>query len=258
MSLFSKLIEEREEKNTKSTLGIMTGIVKENWDDKYPGMIKVEFILSDTEKKVTDWIRVMTPYGGNNFGTYFFPEIDTEVIVAFIMGDIDNPVVLGCVWNNKDSLPEETADDKNTIKSIQTKAGSSIKFSDKENEEMIELQTVGKLKVSLMDKEGQILLEDENAENTILLDAKNGSITLKAAKTISLEAGSETFVLNGQGQKTEMNSNNLTIEGKQAVNLKTSSSLKAEGTMIELKAQSNLKAEASAILELKGAMAKIN
>ena len=84
-------------------------------------MIKVEYMMGEKDKKTSDWVRVMSGYCGNGFGNYWLPEIGTEVLVGFIHGNMNMPVVLGCLWNGKDKLPEGTADEKNETKTVMTK-----------------------------------------------------------------------------------------------------------------------------------------
>ncbi|AHY59614.1 type IV secretion protein Rhs [Stenotrophomonas rhizophila] len=47
------------------------------------------------------WVRVMTPWGGDNWGGVFLPRRGQEVLVAFFEGDIDSPVVVGAVYNGR-------------------------------------------------------------------------------------------------------------------------------------------------------------
>ncbi|MDB5800630.1 MAG: hypothetical protein JWL63_1569, partial [Rhodocyclales bacterium] len=47
------------------------------------------------------WVRVMTPWAGNNWGSSFTPRVGQEVLVEFMEGDIDRPVVIGAVYNGE-------------------------------------------------------------------------------------------------------------------------------------------------------------
>lgn len=47
------------------------------------------------------WVRVATPVAGPNFGTNFIPRVGQEVLVAFLEGDIDRPVVIGAAYNGR-------------------------------------------------------------------------------------------------------------------------------------------------------------
>src|SRR5699024_10854972 len=47
------------------------------------------------------WVRVATPMAGPNWGTNFVPRVGQEVIVSFIEGDIDRPIVTGTLYNGQ-------------------------------------------------------------------------------------------------------------------------------------------------------------
>ena len=53
--------------------GIITGLVKENWDEDHPGMVRVEYFLGEVGKNLTGWVPVAVPYAGNQYGYYARP-----------------------------------------------------------------------------------------------------------------------------------------------------------------------------------------
>lgn len=80
---------------------------EEIYVDKY-GRIKVQFYWDREGKKdVTScaWLRVVTPLAGAQWGSYAFPRIGQEVLVAFQHGDPDEPVVLGALYNAENMPP---------------------------------------------------------------------------------------------------------------------------------------------------------
>jgi type VI secretion system secreted protein VgrG len=75
--------------------------------DKY-GRIKVQFYWDREGKKDPSscaWLRVATPLAGSTWGTYAFPRIGQEVLVAFQHGDPDEPVVIGALYNAENMPP---------------------------------------------------------------------------------------------------------------------------------------------------------
>ena len=250
--------QESSQRQNEFSTSILTGVVKNNWDKEYPGQVQVELLMGEKGKTTLQWVRVMQPYCGNGYGEFFLPEIDTEVVIGFVGGDISMPVVLGCLWNKNDKIPEGKANDKNSVKSIRTKGGHEILFDETKDKEKIEIKTKGALDICMLDKEKQIVIADSNKKNMITMDADKGIITIQAEKKIVLKAGNEDMlVLDGSGKKVQMNANTVQIEGKQTLKLKGQTS-NLEGSMISVKAQSTLKAESSAALQLKGAICKIN
>lgn len=84
----------------------------------------------------------MQTWAGNKWGTMFIPRIGMEVIVDFLEGDPDQPIITGCVYN-PDTMPPYTLPDektKSTIKSNSSKGGggfNEFRFEDKKGSEQI-------------------------------------------------------------------------------------------------------------------------
>ena len=129
--------------------GAQTAIVvgpkgEEIWTDKY-GRVKVQFHW-DREGKRNEqsscWIRVAQTWAGKRWGTMFMPRIGQEVIVDFLEGDPDQPIITGRVYN-ADAMPpyelprEQT---KSTIKSNSSKGGggfNELRFEDAKDKEQV-------------------------------------------------------------------------------------------------------------------------
>jgi uncharacterized protein involved in type VI secretion and phage assembly len=84
--------------------GVVIGLVTNVQDPAQNGRIKVRFPWLDDQHE-TDWIRIATMMGGNGRGSFFMPEVDDEVLVAFDHGDVRFPYVVGFMWNGKDTPP---------------------------------------------------------------------------------------------------------------------------------------------------------
>jgi len=94
------------------THGPQTAIVvgpagEEIWVDQY-GRVKVQFHW-DREGKMDEnsscWVRVSTAWAGPKFGAVFTPRIGMEVIIDFLNGDPDYPILTGCVYNATNMPP---------------------------------------------------------------------------------------------------------------------------------------------------------
>src|SRR5690606_8902630 len=80
---------------------------KEIWTDKY-GRIKVQFHwdrYGQKNESSSCWVRVSSPWAGGGFGGLQLPRINDEVVVDFIGGCPDRPLVLGRVYNASNMLP---------------------------------------------------------------------------------------------------------------------------------------------------------
>ncbi len=84
---------------------------EEIFTDKY-GRVKVQFHWDREGKNDTDsscWVRVAQPVAGRRWGSSFWPRIGQEVIVDFLEGDPDQPIILGSVYN-ADQMPPYLGD----------------------------------------------------------------------------------------------------------------------------------------------------
>ncbi|MXN32900.1 type VI secretion system Vgr family protein, partial [Delftia sp. CH05] len=94
------------------TTGPQTAVVvgpagEEIWTDEY-GRIKVQFHwdrLGSKDQNSSCWIRVATNWAGPGFGAISIPRIGHEVVVDFLNGDPDYPLVTGCVYNAANMPP---------------------------------------------------------------------------------------------------------------------------------------------------------
>lgn len=257
MSLFEELYQNDAQRNDHRLHSVTTGKVVENWDEKHPGMVRVELFLGEEGKNQTDWIRVAQPYAGKGCGSYFLPEVGDEVVLAFHMGDPDNPIVIGSLWNQVDTVPEETAREKNDVKRLKTKGGHELVFTEESGKETLTLHTPGKLTLTMEDEAKTITVSDDGGKNLVTIDGKNGTVTVTAEKKLVLDVGSGGLTLDGQGKKALLKMDNISIEAGQSLALK-GQNVKIEGAMMKVEASGNLEAKAGGILTLKGSMAKIN
>ena len=98
----------RPERRTPKPMvpGPQTAIVtgpsgEEIFTDKY-GRVKVQFHWDRQGQQDTDsscWVRVAVPHAGSEPGSYVPPKIGHEVIVTFLEGDPDQPIIVGSVYN---------------------------------------------------------------------------------------------------------------------------------------------------------------
>ena len=129
--------------------GAQTAVVvgksgEEIWVDQY-GRVKVQFFwdrAGKMDENSSCWIRVAQVWAGKGWGAIFTPRIGQEVIVDFLEGDPDRPIITGRVYNGDQTVPyalpgEQT---KSTIKSMSSKGGggfNEIRLEDKAGSEQI-------------------------------------------------------------------------------------------------------------------------
>ncbi|MGB9103836.1 MAG: type VI secretion system tip protein TssI/VgrG [Terriglobales bacterium] len=119
---------------------------EESWLDKY-GRVRVQFHWDREGKKdenCTCWLRVTQPWAGKTWGAHFWPRVGQEVIVDFLEGDPDQPIITGCVYNS-DEMPPYPLPDNYTRSGIKTRSSKNggtsnyneIRLEDKKDNEQI-------------------------------------------------------------------------------------------------------------------------
>ena len=117
---------------------------EELWTDKY-GRVKVQFHW-DRERPDDEtsscWVRVAQGWAGKRWGSLFIPRVGHEVIVSFLEGDPDRPIITGSVYNAETMPPYPLPDNatRSTVKSNSSKGGSGyneIRFEDRKGSEQL-------------------------------------------------------------------------------------------------------------------------
>jgi len=209
-------------------------VVKENNDPDALGRIRVQFKWQ-TGNEMTPWIRQITNHASGDRGTYFVPELEDEVYIAFDQANPDRPYMQGALYYGKERPQYFDAD--NNFKSIKTRSGHTILFNDRDGQESI----------TINDKSG----------NTIHLDTAGSSITISApenmtlnCKNMDINVGENMSVGVGEnmnvgigkdlGMTAEAAAN---ITGRNAVSIKSSNVVDIDGSK-----QTNINAEKTRII----------
>ncbi len=202
-----------------SVQGIQTAIVvgpsgEELWLDSY-GRVKVQFHW-DREGQYNDnsscWIRVAQGMAGKNWGTAFHPRVGQEVIVQFIEGDLDRPIVSGSLYNEEHMPPYElpASGSQSVIKTRSTAEGSTenfneIRIEDKKDKEHI-----------LIHAEKDFLLEVENNETHTV--GNNRSVTVETDELLTVK-NNRTSVVEVDESHTVKGNRNHAVEGDETVQI---------------------------------------
>jgi type VI secretion system secreted protein VgrG len=117
---------------------------EEIWTDKY-GRVKIHFPWDRDSKKDENsscWVRVAQMWAGKAWGSLTIPRIGTEVIVCFLDGDPDRPIIVGTLYNGTQVVPYGLPDNKtrSTLKSNSSKGGegfNELRFEDLKDSEEI-------------------------------------------------------------------------------------------------------------------------
>lgn len=102
------------------------------------GQYKVQFMFDYSERSATEgstWLRMLTPYAGKNIGMQFPLLKGTEVLVGFVGGDPDQPIIIGAASNSE--TPNIIGNVNPTCNGIRTSSGNVMNMIDKAGEELI-------------------------------------------------------------------------------------------------------------------------
>ncbi|WP_267269117.1 type VI secretion system Vgr family protein [Pseudomonas protegens] len=107
---------------------------EEIWTDQY-GRVKVHFHWDrhdQSNENSSCWIRVSQAWAGKNWGSMQIPRIGQEVIVSFLEGDPDRPIITGRVYNAEQTVPYDLPANatQSGMKSRSSKGGSPANFNE--------------------------------------------------------------------------------------------------------------------------------
>jgi uncharacterized protein involved in type VI secretion and phage assembly len=199
-------------KQSSRALGVAVGLVTNNQDPEGLGRVKVKYPwLGDDDESY--WARLVVPMAGNNRGTWFLPEVDDEVLIAFDQGSLDYPYVLGALWNGKDKPPESNSDGKNNHRTIKSRSGHIIRMDD----------TDGSEKLEIIDKSGN---------NKIVIDSSQNSITIESGGDIKLTAKGKV-TLSGNGVEIQSQADG-SFKASGTLDVNANGQLNLKGSMVNI------------------------
>lgn len=213
-------------------------------------MIKVKFHWDRRGKghDTTCWIRTMQPWAGAGWGTQFIPRVGMEVVVGFEGGDIDKPLVLGCLYNGIHPPPFALPGDK-TRSGIRTRstpgAGGSneLSFQDAAGGEQVFVHAERDLDIEVGRNRTLQVGEDDATEisgNQQLevrqeqrIDVDGGRwLTVTPLEKIEVR-GERVVTVHGQRDETVMESDSLRVTGRRTEHFGGGLSRQLEGSSHE-------------------------
>lgn len=228
--------------------GVRVGIVTDNEDPKDLGRVKLRFPWRDADDE-SHWARIATPMAGSEYGAYFLPEVEDEVLVAFEDGDVHKPFVLGALWNGSQKPPQNNKEGNNDIRQITSRASHSLTFDDTDGEAAVEIETKAGHTIRLDDEGGseKISIEGQSGKNKIILDDSKGEVSVEADETIDLSAS--TIAIQGS-DSVSVSGGTIEISGSRKAELTSGQMLKLQGMMAKLKGDTTV--------NIKGGMINLN
>lgn len=276
-------------------MGPQTGVVvgppgEEIYTDKY-GRVKVKFFW-DTQPYQGGgevharslWVRTAQMSAGNGFGAFMIPRIGHEVVVEFLNGDPDRPLVTGSVYN-ENNLPAFGDAGGNPVQGLRTNSSkggggfNEIRLDDTKDAEVFSVQAQKDLKTLVLKgneirdiKEGNRTTTIDKGDETLNITQGKRTESVKGNDTLTVEQGNREATISqgndtltiSQGNRTtaiKMGNDSLkldmgsqTTEAMQAIELKVgTNSIKIDQTGVTIKGMM-VTIEATGIFKTKGAM----
>jgi type VI secretion system secreted protein VgrG len=229
-------------------IGSQTALVvgksgEEIWTDEY-GRIKVKFYWdqsSSSDETSSCWIRVAQGWAGKAWGSIFIPRIGQEVVVSFLDGNPDRPLVTGCVFNAQQTVPYTLPDEqtKSTVKTNSSKGGSGfneLRFEDKAGSEEIFIQAQKDMNVTVLNN---LTTTVTNARSTTVSQKDDSLVVDQGNRSIKVNTGNETHSVQGKrdltitGNETHTNSADFTqnVSGNFTLKVSGNLSIQASGSV---------------------------
>jgi len=188
---------------------------EEIYTDKY-GRVKVQFHWDregKKDEKSSCWIRVSQLWAGKSFGALFTPRMGQEVIVDFLEGDPDQPIITGRVYNAEQTCPANLPANSHMsgVNTRSTKGGGTdntnwITFNDKKGEEELGFHAEKYLECRVEKDENWHIFNDE----TRIVD-HDQTITVKNNRTEQVTDGNEKVTIKKGNRDHEISMGNDTL-----------------------------------------------
>ena len=214
---------------------------EEIWVDKY-GRVKVQFYWDRKGKKDESsscWVRVSQIWAGKNWGWVTIPRIGQEVIVDFLEGDPDRPLITGRVYNADQTTPYTLPANQTQsgIKSRSSKEGGSdnfneIRFEDLKGSEVITVHAEKDMETTIEHDDTQTVqnnrtitvdgthTETITKDTTITIKQGNHSLTLNQGnQSITLDMGNQATKISLGNQTTNVELGEISTEAMQSITL---------------------------------------
>ena len=155
------------------------------------GRVQVRFHWDEAPSQ-TCWLRVMSPWAGPGYGASFIPRVGMEVVVGFLGGDPDRPVVTGCLYTGT-NMPPGALPESKTCTTLRTQSSpggegfNELRFEDAAGSE-------------------EVFLHAQRNQRTVVRSAQTTSVGASRSLSVGRDSnrtigGTETVRIGGKGEK---------------------------------------------------------
>jgi len=204
------------------------------------GEVRVKFPWEPNQASC--WARVAQLYAGDRWGSYFIPEPGQEVLVEFLNGDPDRPVVVGALYNRDHKLPPYTR----TQSGIRTRSKNfnELRFDDREGSE-------------------EVFFQAGKDHNYRINNDETGTVANN--RHVTIRNGNDNINVCNGNQSTDV-AGNITITAGQSITLQVGASvvritpacITLHATLISLQATAEVEIKGGAVTDIDGGIVRIN
>ena len=231
---------------------ILIGTVISNYNPLKPASVKVSLSGKPVGMGITAWAKVAMPSAADGSGIYSLPNVGDEVVVAFLEGEIDMPIVIGSLYGGTKLPPAEVMTPFNNVKMIRTNSGNMLKIDDLQG---IKLVSSANQSLELNDSQLSVSLNDSTGQTGININ--NGSVSVKGLSGINIKSGACEISIDGSGQNVTIKGMSINIEAMQNLVLK-GMQVSISGQMVSVSADAQLDMKSAGAANVKGTVLKLN
>ncbi len=263
---------------------------EEIYTDSY-GRVKVQFFWDRAGKRDENsscWVRVSQVWAGKNYGAMFIPRIGQEVIVDFVEGDPDRPVITGRVYNAEQRPPGDLPDYMyvSGFRTHSTKSGgvhdaNVLSFGDRQGHEILYMHAQKDMATRVENNDDLRVGNDQTItihnNRTEVVEEGDEEVTIKKGdrligvkmgddlheinqgnRTVQIDMGNDALRIKMGNQDIKLDLGQSTTEAMQSITLKVGqSSIVLDQTGVTIKGMM-ISIEGQIQTEVKAVMTQIN
>jgi type VI secretion system secreted protein VgrG len=235
--------------------------------DQY-GRVQVQFFW-DRRASGSGWCRVSQVWAGNHWGAVFTPRVGQEVMVDFVEGNPDFPIVVGRVYNSR-QMPPWLPEEKNIsgFRSRSTEGGGEhdanvLTFDDTMGQEVFYMRAQKDMAVRVENDEWYHVGHDQNIgvvnDRTVLVHEGDEEVVIeKGNRLVRVKKGDDYHFLNTGDRHASILSGSDTVHAMKSITLQVGqSSIVLDQTGVTIKGLT-IQIQADTLLTLQGIPVKIN
>lgn len=231
---------------------VTTATVIENVDET--GQMRVQ-VRIPWLPGVDPWVRIAVLMAGPQRGTFFIPQVDDEVLIAFNQGDIRESYVIGSLWNDIDKPPASEPEDAVSKRLVCTPKGLQLRFDDEKSSITLIIKAPARKKQGAKSVAGvgaaQQKAGDQNQDVAPVITLDKKRITIRRATGTNQDKDQQIVTLDDKGITVEAVKGDIVFKAKKG-------KFRVEAQNVEIKSSGKAELKASGNCVVKGSQVKIN